>query len=478
MDLIGRRVERRIIGDALTSGSPELVAVWGRRRVGKTFLIRQGRAPVKDHFFEVIGRKKARRKEQLGHFMDGFIKVFRPSYTLPLPQTWDAALHYLRDAVESFPDDGKPITVFFDEAPWLDSRRSGFIDALEYFWNATGSKHPRLKLFVCGSAASWIVHKILQGKGGWHRRITRQIRVQPFKLHETEAFLQAKGIQLSRIDLLKLYMVLGGIPYYLNLMSRGESVSAFIDRLFFSDPPELKGEFDELFDSLFDNSPVHKKMISLVASTKAGLTRTEIASRAKLPSGGNLNRYLDNLEQSGFLEEHSPLGSRGKKDMHYRACDMFTLFHRNWLEGRLHMRSWRSIVTSQRYKSWCGHAFEVVAWNHARQIADALGLSKSDYCVTRANLKNKESTAQIDLLIDVTGGAVYLLELKCSDGPFAMNASEAARLLQSRRVLSSHYSGKRSIIVCLLATGGAQTNAHLRSAVDLTLDLNSLFPAQ
>jgi hypothetical protein len=142
------------------------------------------------------------------------------------------------------------------------------------------------------------------------------------------------------------------------------------------------------------------------------------------------------------------------------------------------MRSWRSIVTSQRYKSWCGHAFEVVAWNHARQIADALGLSKSDYCVTRANLKNKEGTAQIDLLIDVTGGAVYLLELKCSDGPFAMNASEAARLLQSRRVLSSHYSGKRSIIVCLLATGGAQTNAHLRRAVDLTLDLNSLFPAQ
>jgi uncharacterized protein len=475
--LIGRGVERRIIGEALTSESPELVVVWGRRRVGKTFLIRQGRTPSEDHFFEVTGRRKARRKEQLGHFMDGFVKAFRPSYTLPLPETWDAALRYLGDAVESFPEDGEPITVFFDEAPWLDSRRSGFIDALEYFWNATGSKHPRLKLFVCGSAASWIVRKILHGKGGWHRRITRQIRVQPFKLHECEAFLESKDIILSRADLLKLYMVLGGIPYYLNLMSRGESVSGVIDRLFFSDPPELKGEFDELFDSLFDNSSVHKRIISLVAGTKAGLTRTEIASRAKLPSGGNLNRYIDNLEQSGFLEEHDPLGSRGKKDVNYRVCDMFTLFHRHWLVGKLHMRSWRSIVTSQRYKSWCGHAFEIVAWNHARYIADALGLSKNDFFVTRANLENKEGKAQIDLVVDVTGGAVYLLELKCSDDQFVMSATEAARLLQSRRVLSAHYNGKRSIIVCLLAAGGAQTNTHLREAVDLTLDLNVLFPA-
>jgi hypothetical protein len=214
----------------------------------------------------------------------------------------------------------------------------------------------------------------------------------------------------------------------------------------------------------------------LVAGTKAGLTRTQIASRAKLSSGGSLNRYIDNLEQSGFLEEHEPLGSHGKKDVHYRVCDMFTLFHRQWLVHKLNMRSWRSIVTSQRYGIWCGHAFEVIAWNHARCIADALGLSKSDYFVTRANLENKEGNAQIDLLIDVTGGAVYLLELKCSEDPFVMSATEAARLLQSRRVLSACYKEKRSIIVCLLAAGGAQVNAHLREAVDLTLDLKALFP--
>ena len=156
---------------------------------------------------------------------------------------------------------------------------------------------------------------------------------------------------------------------------------------------------------------------------------------------------------------------------------MFTLFHRQWLVGKLHMRSWLSIVTSQRYKSWCGHAFEVVAWNHARYIADALGLSRNDYFVTRANLENQEGKAQIDLLIDVTGGAVYLLELKCCDDPFVMSANEAVRLLQSRRVLTAHYKGKRSVIVCLLAAGGAQANGHLREAVDLTLDLNTLFPA-
>src|SRR5262249_41427558 len=151
----------------------------------------------------------------------------------------------------------------------------------------------------------------------------------------------ARDIKLSRPDLLKLYMVLGGIPYYLNLMSRGESIAGCVDRLFFADPPELKGEFDELFDSLFDNSPVHKRIVALAAGTKDGVTRTQIAARARLPSGGNLNRYIDNLEQSGFLEEHEPLESRGKKDVQYRVCDLFTLFHRHWLAGRLHMRSWR-----------------------------------------------------------------------------------------------------------------------------------------
>jgi len=473
--VIGRSAAKRVIEHALTSLDPELIAVWGRRRVGKTFLIRNSRKPVEDHFFELTGRRNSTRSEQLGHFMDAFVKIFKPSYTLQAPKSWDKAFNYLADGIEAFPEDGKPITVFFDEAPWLDSRRSGFIHALEYFWNSKGSQYPRLKMFVCGSAASWIVRRIVKGRGGWHRRITGQIRVLPYKLREVEAYFATRDIRLCRTDVLKLYMVLGGIPYYLSLMLRGESIASFIDRLFFSESAELRGEFTELFESLFDNAPIHRKIVTEVARTKAGLPRSQIAVRSKLSSGGNLNRYIDNLEQSGFLEEYTPLGARGRRFWRHRVCDMFTLFHLHWLAGRTKTRSWQAITNSQAYKSWCGHAFEILAWNHSRSLADALGIAKSDYAVTQALLEGGQINAQIDLMFEVTGGAVYLFELKFCDEPYVMTAAEAGKLRQRRQALETYYKSRRSIIVCLLAPHGIRQNSHSKETVDVVLNADALF---
>jgi hypothetical protein len=381
----------------------------------------------------------------------------------------------LEKSIESLPADGKPVTVFFDEAPWLDSRRSGFLDALEYFWNSRGTRISRLKMFVCGSAASWIVHKIVQGKGGWHRRVTDLIRLPQFKLHSVSTYLAHQHVRLSRVDIVKLYMVLGGVPYYLAFMRRGESISAFVNRLLFSSDAPLQWEFDELFDSLFNNSASHKQIITQVAKTKDGLTRAQISAQTKLASGGKLTQYLDNLEESGFLEVHEPLGARGARYWRYRPCDMFTLFHLQWLSGRRRMRSWHAITSSQQYKSWCGHAFEIVVWNHAHSIASTLGIAKSDYTVTRADLENSAGKAQIDLLFDVRGGAVYLFELKFCDGAFTMTRAEAEKLQLRKRVLDAHFKGRRSIIVCLLAPEGMRGNEHSKAAVDLILDADTLF---
>lgn len=474
MDIIGRSSELKTIRHVLTSGNPELVAVWGRRRVGKTYLIRYGRAPVEDWYFELTGQRDGKRRTQLEHFSNSLSAAFHGSVALRAPSSWDEAFTQLQSSIESLPADHKPVTVFFDEAPWLDSRRSGFLSALEYFWNAEGTRMPRLKMFVCGSAASWIVHKIVQGKGGWHRRITDRIRVPQFKLHEVSSYLAHQHIHLSQMDVLKLYMALGGVPYYLMLMRRGESVAAFIDRLFFSANAPLQGEFDELFDSLFSNSAVHKRIVTQVAKTKGGLTRSEISAHARLASGGKLTQYIDNLEQSGFLEGHEPLGVHGERYRRYRPSDMFTLFHLHWLASRAGMRSWQAIVNSQQYKSWCGHTFEIVAWNHADSIARALGVGKSHYTVTRADIENSAGRAQIDLLLDVRGGAVYLLELKFCDGPFSMTSAEATKLQRRRSVLNAHFKGRRSVIVCLLAPGGMQSNEHSRAVVDLNLGTDAL----
>jgi uncharacterized protein len=474
MDLIGRKAEQQKILSALASQDPELVAIWGRRRVGKTFLVRYGRAPVQDYYLEVTGQRAAARKIQLAHFVSSLSKALHHGITLAVPGTWEEAFGLLTASLDSLPADGKPVTLFFDEAPWLDARSSGFLEALEYFWNTTGVKNQRLKVFVCGSAASWIINKIVNGRGGWHRRVTRRVLVRPFKLEEVAQYLASRQVQLSRQDVLKLYMVLGGVPHYLSLMQRGESVAAFVDRLFFAESPDLDREFDEVFDSLFNNSSIHKNIVLCLARSKAGLTRNEIAAAAEVPSGGSLSRYIDNLEQSGFIETHQPLGTAAERDKRYRVCDMFTLFHLSWLGAKARLRSWQAITASQRYHSWCGHAFEILCWNHAGSLAHALGIARSDYSVTRANLDNEGGQAQLDLMIDVRGGAVYLFELKFSDSPYVLNAAEAEKLLNRRRILVLEYKGARSIIVCLLASLGSQENQHRRDAVDLALDSGAL----
>jgi predicted AAA+ superfamily ATPase len=475
MEIIGRATELQTIHHALISEEPQLVAVWGRRRVGKTFLLRNGREPIVDWYFELTGKRDGDTATQLLNFTEALYKAFPRGTTLIPPTTWDAAFSQLETALKALPDDGKPATVFFDEAPWLDSRRSGFLDALEYFWNAKGSKIPKLKMFVCGSAASWIVHKIVRGKGGWHRRTTDLMRVPQFNLRHISTYLEHRKIRLSRIGILRLYMALGGVPYYLSFMRRGESISSFVDRLFFSENPVLKSEFDELFDSLFTNAAAHKQIIRALAETKAGLTRSEIAERAKLPSGGKLTEYIRNLEESDFLEEHEPLGPPRGRYPHYRVSDMFTLFHLQWLAGSRKIQSWQAVTASQAYKSWCGHAFEILVWNHSRIIAEALGIAKTNYSVTRADLENEEGEAQIDLVFDVTGGSVYLFELKFCEGGYKMTAEEAVKIEQRRRVLNAHYKRRRTVLVCLLAPEGVQSNEHLKAAVDLVLDADALF---
>lgn len=475
MKLVGRQAERQNIHSALTSPDPELVAIWGRRRVGKSVLLRDQRRPLNEHHLAITGQRNAPRKTQLAHFADALSIAFPRGAPVPVPDTWDAALKLLADSIESIPADGKPIAVFLDEAPWLDTRRSGFLDALEYFWDTTGSKNERLKVFVCGSAAPWIIRKIANGTGGWHRRVTRRIRVLPFTLEEAAQYLASRNVQLSKLDVLKLHMVLGGVPYYLSLMRRGESLATFVDRLFFAQPPDLGREFDEAFDSLLDNSSTHKKIVSCLARSKPGLTRKHLTQTAALPSGGSLSRYIEDLAQSGFIEAHSPLGTTAERDKRYRVVDLLTLFHLSWLSTQTRASSWQAITASPRYKSWCSHAFEMLAWSHSRSLAQALGIARSDYNLTRADLDHNGEKLGIDLLVDVRGGSAYLLELKFSDEPYVLTAEEASILKHKRQLLERACKGSRSIIVCLLTPCGAQHNTHKRDAVDLVLDCDALF---
>ena len=477
MNIVGRRQELVLIEEILTSKEPELVALWGRRRIGKTFLLKYGRGAIKNYYFEVTGQKDALQKVQLAHFNNIISEVFYSGQRIILPRNWNEAFDSLKKAINVIPENNIPVTLFFDEAAWLDSRRSGFLNALEHFWNTWASNTPRVKLFICSSTSSWIVGKILKGKGGWHRRVTRRIHLQPFNLSETKEYLQSRKINLSDADIINLYMILGGTAAYLKQVKRGLSLTAIVNDLFFTQSAFLKEEFDELFYSLFNSAEEYIKIVKALSLTRTGFTKKEIRAKTKIQSGGHFSNYISNLEQSDFIESYTPFGKRIKK---YRLKDFYSLFYLTWIKSRKqsHVNSWQIIQESHAYKSWAGLSFETLCWNHIKNILANVGLANSNFNVSKfefiAKDPNKES-AQIDLLVDVNGAGVYILELKHHNKEFIMDSADRENLLKKRRVLSTQIKQNRSIFILLLCSAGVSKNENLEQVVDKVISSSVLF---
>lgn len=470
---VGRCHELEILANAWNSRDPELIAVYGRRRVGKTELIRKGR-DAHGFFVEFTGQRDATVNVQLLNFRNALSKAL--GITIQQPRNWTEAFSLLTNAIETRASSFKCMTLFFDEVSWLDSRRSGFLNALEYFWNHVASQNHKVKVVACGSSAAWVIKKIVQGKGGWHRRVTRKIHVKPFTLSEAAAFLKSRNLKYSHRDIIKLYAILGGIPYYLKMIDQGESLETLVERLLFGENAILRNEFSELFKSLFNNASEHQKIVETLAKRKSGYTRREISELSTIASGGGLSSYIENLEYSDFITAYLPLGANSKKETHYRLSDLFSLFYLKWI-GRAKRTTWQSVIVSQAYKSWMGYAFEIIAWNHAEQLASYLGLKRIPWEATKAELTEDEEMAKIDLIIDVKGGSLYLIELKFYDHAYTITKTEAAHIERRRRVLAKHFNGNRSVIACLLAPQGVNESQINANIIDKFLPSDVLFEA-
>ncbi len=482
MKVIGRRQELELIKEILRSKEPELTAVWGRRRIGKTYLIRNGRGSEDGTYFEITGQKDAKQHLQLKHFQDVLAEAFYSGQKIDKPKNWTEAFESLKLAItiqQKTSKSKKPITLFFDEAAWLDSRRSGFLNALEHFWNSWASNQPNIKIFVCSSASSWIVSKILKGKGGWHRRATRRIHLKPFTLAETKEYLESKNINLSTEDLISLYMILGGTAAYLNQIKRGTSLPAIVNHLFLNENGVLKDEFEELYYSLFNSADEHMRIVRVLSKSRQGLTNKEIREKAKIQSGSHFTIYLSNLEQSDFIEKYQPFGTSTKASQRYRLKDFFSLFYLTWLETSKTKRiaNWQSVLEGASYNTWSGFSFEYLCWNHIDRIIDQVGLAKANYSVSKFKYISKdpnEESAEIDLLIDVTGAGVYVLELKHHNKEYTLEKTEKENIEKKKRVLSKSLNYKRSVFTLLMCSSGAKKNKYLEETIDKVLDVKIL----
>lgn len=472
--LIGRGREKEQLTEALASNEAELIAVYGRRRIGKTFLVRE--FYQNELAFEFTGQQGATLQTQLQNFGAKLAEIFNEVSKAP-PANWPEAFAWLKTCLTASLTT-RPLVVFLDEFPWIDTPKSGFLGAFDYFWNDWASRHPNLKVVICGSAASWMIRKVIQHKGGLHNRVTRQIRLLPFTLQETEAFLVSRNVRLDRYQLLQLYMTIGGVPFYLKNTRKGQSTAQFINELCFSQTGLLRGEFENLYRSLFQNYAVHVQIVRELAQKSDGLTRNEIIEQTGLRSGGTTTLILDELTDSGFVTAYIPFDKK-QKDAIYKLTDEYSLFYLKFVEkSRFRGEDvWTQLSQTPAYRSWCGFAFEMVCLKHVQNLKRALGISGvyTETSVWRNRGVSGGKGAQIDLLIDRKDNCINICEMKFTEAPFVITKSYAEDIQNKLTVFRQSTKTRKTLFFTAVSTYGFLDNEYKHRWVDQEIDMNSLF---
>lgn len=462
--MIGRKKEIAELEDLYNGIGPELVAVYGRRRVGKTYLIEQtfknrfsfrhaGLSPVEQ---EKMGMLEA----QLNHFYNS-LRSFGLKSDSERPNNWLDAFFLLQQLLEE-KDDGSRQVVFIDELPWMDTSRSGFITALEGFWNNWGAHRDNLLMIMCGSANSWMLDKLINNHGGLYGRVTYEIKLSPFSLAECEQYFKERKIKLSRYDIAQSYMIVGGVPFYLHYYKKGLSLAQNIDELFYNDGAKLKYEYDRLFTSVFANPALSKSIVEMLFTRNYGYSRKELREALHITDGGALTSTLNALLASDFVMKYVPFGLN-KKTHYYKLMDPFCIFFLRFVKNADNISGdyWAQNVKSQQVVSWRGIAFENLCFGHIKQIKAALGISGVSTKQSAFSLKQDDSEgAQIDLLIERNDDIVNMCEAKYYSDEYAVSKDEYRKILHRQEELTKMISKKEIVHNTLITTFGLKENEY------------------
>lgn len=482
-EIIGRKNEKKALEKIFQAETASFIAVYGRRRIGKTYLIKNY-FREKGVFFHLEGVQDAPLHVQLQNFSVEFADCFLKGRQRERPKDWLSAFQLLRKEIEKVPKNCKVI-LFFDELPWIASPRSYFLQALEHLWNRYLCDMKNVILIVCGSAASWMIDQVINDKGGLHGRVTKEIRLLPFTLCETEEFLRAKNIFLDRKQILELYMCLGGVARYLSYLERGSSTAQMIGELCFSFNAPLIAEFHKLYRSLFQNYEEHVKIVKLLATSREGFSYSELVEKLGISSGGTLSKRLEELKLSGFIAE-IPVFEEGVNSNLYQLIDEYSLFYLTWQAEvsalELQNRSsdyWMKQRNSQPWKIWTGYAFESLCLKHIEGIKKALGLTAINTTTSRwrhnSSKKSENFGAQVDVVIDRVDNCINLVELKFYEKIFVVTREYAEKLKQKRLVFETVTGTRKSTFTTLITPYGVKKNENYMSCIDQELTMDCLF---
>jgi AAA+ ATPase superfamily predicted ATPase len=466
--MVGRSEEIKVLNSLLTSKEAELVSVLGRRRVGKTYLIRE--TFRENIVFEFVGIQNGTTQEQLNSFTFCLQQTFGKKAVPNIITNWLQAFQTLIEILTANKSRKKQV-VFIDEMPWIAGIKPGFLKAFGFFWNSWASKN-NVVVAICGSAASWMIKQVINDKGGLHNRVTRQIYLQPFTCNETKEYLKQRGLKFNDGQITELYMILGGIPYYLKQIGKGKSVAQVVNNLCFETNAPLKNEFDNLYAALFAKPINYIAVIKACYSKWKGISQKEVVRLSGLASGGTLTKILEELEISGFITSTSPF-SNIKKEKLYRLTDEFSLFYLKFMQEKK-AHNWNLISKTQSFKLWMGYAFENFCFKHIDKIKQQLGIAGIISNQYSYNIKNtaKNSGGQIDLIIDRNDQCINLCEIKFYDGLFVISKQYESLLNQRVQNFKWETKTKKTIFLTFITKWGVKNNSQL---VDNEVLLNHFY---
>ncbi len=471
--MVGRQEEIKKIQQLLSSNKAQFLAVTGRRRVGKTFLVD---STLRAHYcFSMTGIQNGDTATQLVNFSVKLAE-YKGDATVQTPRNWQEAFLHLKNYLKTL-DSTKKQVVFIDELPWVNAPRSGFVQLLAHFWNDYLSKEPHFLLVICGSATSWISKNIINDPGGLHNRVTEIIHLRPFTIAETKSFLANNGLSLSNLELAKTYMALGGVPFYLETLRKGESFPVGIERICFSPNGILKNEYHNLYQALFNNSSLHQAIVAALAERPKGLSNKDILSITGRQPTGSYRRALQELILSDFVLECTPF-QRKKRDSVYRLVDEYSVFYHHFIKGNRKYTPgiWQQLAASQSYKTWAGYAFENLCHKHIESIKKALNIAAVYAEISSLYIPGsaKQEGFQIDLLIDRKDDCINLCEIKFHSGPYILDKSEYQRLLEKKQRFLAYTGTRKQVFLTMITNFSLARNQYSDEIVDVALSLDQL----
>lgn len=456
--MIARKNEVDQLNRLYNSQRSEFVIVYGRRRIGKTYLVNQ---VFSEKFtFSFTGARDEPSSVQLQRYARQLQKFSGSPYA-PNLKNWDDAFFQLQALIESRPKNERKV-IFFDEMPWIDTPRSKFISSLEYFWNAWAAQRDDILFIACGSATSWMVNNIIRNRGGLYNRVTAHIYLRPFCLAECEELLIDLGCDWDRYAILQCYMALGGVPFYLSLIDPHQSVAQNIDRLFFHKNASLGQEFNELFNALFVNADKYIDIVRAIATRREGLLREDIIKQTKI-SGGGLSKMLDNLERCDSIEIYANYKNKSRNTI-YRICDPYTLFYFKFIENNKTKDTnyWSAHLNTNQINAWQGFSFEMACITHLQQIKKALGIDgiATSSCAWHKTGTGSDSGAQIDLLIDRADRVINICEMKFCQEPYTITKEYETKLRNKMAIFKQASKTTKALVLTMVTTYGIALGKH------------------